>query len=136
MVVFGSEDKDRLSVWTYDVPANKWTKLDVTNSPSSRGLTTIAYDADSKVILLHGVGNNGRDAGDNVLNDTWVLDLDRKEWKEIQTPGPPLMKGIRERAELLHRQALAYDAANQRFQLDLSCHYLSLPPTTTQSSVS
>lgn len=120
VVVIGNETveaKGGLSVWTYDVPGNKWIKVETNAGPANRGVTSIAYDPDNKVILLHGVGKDGRDAGDNVLNDTWVLDVEKKEWKEIKTPGLPILKGIRDRAELLYRQALAYDAASKHFLL-------------------
>jgi len=120
VVVVGNETvemKGGLSVWTYDVPGNKWTKLDIAGAPANRSVTAVAYDPDSHIILLHGVGKDGRDAADNVLNDTWALDIEKKEWKEIQTPGPPVMKGIRDRVELLYRQALAYDTTNKRFLL-------------------
>ena len=47
--------------------------------PSSRRNSPLAYDAANKVFVLF-----GGDHEDYLMNDTWVLDLDKKAWKRMQ----------------------------------------------------
>jgi hypothetical protein len=100
--------------WTFDGAARKWERIETANGPSARACTVAAYDSDLKVVLLHGVHPGGYTHFDTgALNDTWILDTSKKEWKEIKTPSPAIPPALRNVA----RQALAYDSDLKRFTL-------------------
>jgi len=119
IVAFAGEGAKGASneVWTFDGAARKWEKLEVPGGPSFRLRSVIASDPDNKVILFHGVHPGGGVADNGALNDTWVLDPAKKEWKEIKTPGPTEMKDLLKRTVTLYRQSLAYDTDLKRFTL-------------------
>jgi hypothetical protein len=105
-------------VWTFDGAARKWEKLETApGGPSFRLRSVMASDPDNKVLLLHGVHPGSQPSDDGGLNDTWVLDPAKKQWKEIKTPGPTAMKDLLKRTVTLYRQSLAYDPELKRFTL-------------------
>ncbi|MHC4914304.1 MAG: Kelch repeat-containing protein [Planctomycetota bacterium] len=108
------EKKGSAITWAFDAAGRKWEKLAISKHPPARVVTAAAYDPDHAVVLLHG-GSDGRRAENGTKEDTWVLDVEKKEWREIRTPGPPPMKGHKGRNEILYRQALAYDTDLKRF---------------------
>ena len=74
--------------WLYDVSENTWTKREPATSPPPRRLHDLAYDpVNNKVVLFGGYNES------SYLNDTWVYDVDKNEWTEINTTSDPPLKG-------------------------------------------
>lgn len=60
-------------LWTYHVGQDRWTEVEASNPPSSRGgYFGMAYDPELDVFALLG----GRHAGNRFLNEAWRLRLD------------------------------------------------------------
>lgn len=115
VVIFAPEPAG-LVAFSYDAVAHQWTRVATNQAPSTRQISSIAYDRDLQVILLHGVHPTGSDGDITPLNDTWVFNLANGEWREISTPGPtPMRSNLRSRIETTYRQALAYDSDRRRF---------------------
>jgi galactose oxidase-like protein len=110
------EKKGEPITWAFDSAGMKWEKLPVKEHPPARVVTAIAYDPVNAVVLMHG-GSDGKLAQKGTREDTWVLDLDKKKWRELKTPGPPAMKGYKGRNEILYRQAFDYDTDRKHFVL-------------------
>ncbi len=115
----GDFDKSKsMLAYSFDPEAKKWEKLMTTGaSPSVRMRSVIAYDPDNKVVILHGLSAGDKGPNADQLNDTWVFDTAKKEWKEIKTPGPTPMKSADPPTVMCYRQALAYDTDRKRFLL-------------------
>lgn len=70
--------------WTYHPATNEWSQLDIANQPPQRANSQLAYDAVHQKIVLF-----GGDQLDQLLADTWVLDLAAKSWTQVSTPRSP-----------------------------------------------
>jgi galactose oxidase-like protein len=64
------------------VPAQSWTQLSPSLSPSTRDGASMAYDPATGQLVLFG----GRDDSDNAFSDTWVWN--GSSWAEASTSGP------------------------------------------------
>lgn len=106
VVLFGGAGRDsrpRDELWSYDVDADTWTKHQAAGPPG-RGGARMAYDAGSDRVVLYG----GRGDSGQLLNDTWLLDLDAETWTRVDVePSPP--------KRVFHQ--MAYDAATDRVVL-------------------
>lgn len=67
-------------VWSLDLLQWRWT-LVVPSGPSPTGRTSAA----SVLVGSHWYINGGEDSLSNVLSDTWVYDLVRNQWTQMQT---------------------------------------------------
>lgn len=66
--------------WTYDITANTWTYIPVSNPPPYRTLFGMAYDGDlNKAVVFGGVPNNV----------TWIFDMTAAEWSSFNTSTAP-----------------------------------------------
>ena len=72
--------------WTYSPAKNEWSQLDIAGQPPQRANSQLAYDVEHQKIVLF-----GGDQLDQLLADTWVLDLAAKTWSQIsaiRSPSP------------------------------------------------
>lgn len=122
MVVVGNP-KDKIETYILDMDSYQWEKLDIEGPPGvDRTFYNLMYEPRSKMVFLFG-GHNARDAayyGEKpyYYNDTWVFDLEKKEWKELKVPGPSTVvaKIIRKDGNydvLTYSHAYDYDEKNQ-----------------------
>lgn len=95
--------------WEFDDAADAWVQRVTApgNTPPGRSAAALAYDRFNRNVVLFG----GRDAGGNVLNDTWVWDpllAPNGGWRQ-RVPGfnPPARSG----------HSMAYDSTAQRVVL-------------------
>lgn len=96
------------ALWAFDLEAKAWTKLEAKNPPPTRGWSQVAISTAADVMLLTG-GLTGEMNAQGVVKspgDTWVLDLETLEWRDLETPMPLAMA---------YANHLAYDAANDVF---------------------
>ncbi|TFG50451.1 MAG: hypothetical protein E4H33_00035 [Anaerolineales bacterium] len=86
-------------IWVFDSETQDWQEIKTSSPPTSRLSPGFVYDpSHHQVILFGGYTNKGR------LADTWLLDLDEYQWKEIHPPhSPPARSDM----------GMAYDKSNQ-----------------------
>jgi hypothetical protein len=116
LLVSWENKKHGPTTWAFDGAGMKWEKLEVKKHPPARAVTTVAYDPVHAVVLMHG-GSDGKLVQNGTREDSWILDLEKKEWREIKAPGPPPMKRNKKCNEILYRQALDYDTDRKQFLL-------------------
>jgi len=82
MVLFGGTDDGRGSgyarmrdTWTYDYDSNRWTELKIPG-PSARAYHMLAYDRESKQVVLFGGGGGPNDYD----NQVWLFDSSKDTW--------------------------------------------------------
>jgi hypothetical protein len=89
--------------WSFNVENATWNKVNTTGSPGGRFNAGMAYDGDSrKIILFGGFGPSGR------TGDTWVYDIASKTWKNAYPSGGPTMRSD---------VCMAYDAEAKKIVL-------------------
>lgn len=91
VVLWGGADpsfQDHTDVWTYDVDADVWTRLELDDGarPEHRAQSRMAYDASEDVIVLFG-GQDGTDG--SFPTTTWLLDIDAPSWRRVETTEGP-----------------------------------------------
>ncbi len=74
--------------WTYSPAKNTWTPLNLKKEPPQRANARLAYDPDAKKIVLF-----GGDQLDQLLSDTWLLDVVKQEWHEVKPEVAPVPRG-------------------------------------------
>jgi hypothetical protein len=83
----GFSATDRISdTWIYDITDNRWTQLQLENSPSDRSDAAIAYDPENDVVILH----DGYCKDDSHSQDTWIFDFDSLDWTQMDPEEFPL----------------------------------------------
>jgi N-acetylneuraminic acid mutarotase len=88
------------------MPTATLTPTDIPSmNPSPRAYISLAYDTESKLIILFGGQLGNYRLASNYVNDTWVYDADANKWTEMKPSNSP---GKRSAA------ALAYDAESDR----------------------
>jgi N-acetylneuraminic acid mutarotase len=90
VIVFGGAGpSDYLSdTWAYDPVAGVWTERHPSGSvPSKRALQAMAYDSDSKQVVLFGGLSDPADMS-SCLDDTWIYEPAADRWKELHPVGP------------------------------------------------
>jgi len=113
-------DKEGASqTWTYDAASNVWEKLETELTPPGRVCGASAYDHHNKVILIYGgVGRASSNdygylyrGGGVQLNDTWALDVSKKQWRKLEVGAPvvPILNGQGKQKRFETCQAAAYD---------------------------
>jgi hypothetical protein len=77
--------------WWLDLDRGAWEKLKTNAAPPARAQTenAMVYDPARKQFILFG----GRGVDGKPLGDTWIFDVQRKEWREIKAGGPPARDG-------------------------------------------
>jgi N-acetylneuraminic acid mutarotase len=77
-------------MWMYNVFANTWTEItyEGTETPGERNNPRITYIENDKILLF---GGNNIVWTKDELNDTWIFDLNTKEWTDVTPTGtnPP-----------------------------------------------
>ena len=76
--------------WALDMIAGVWGTLDASPSPSARYGSAMAFDPVSNRVILFGGGtlvDPGRSV--DLLNDTWVLDMNTRQWVELEPAAAP-----------------------------------------------
>ena len=80
MILFGGEEKQAVSplgdTWAYDPGKNTWTELTPKPSPPARARQAMAYDEESKTIVMFGGGATPF----TFKNDTWIYDPAKNTW--------------------------------------------------------
>jgi hypothetical protein len=76
--------------WVFDSSTNTWTEMKPRTSPSPRDRGAMAYDAANGVCVLVG----GKRGPDKNLEDTWVYDLAKNEWRKMQPANQPPYFGL------------------------------------------
>jgi N-acetylneuraminic acid mutarotase len=73
--------------WSLDVGKATWTKVATQSSPSGRFDVGMAYDNDSKrIVLFGGVSTSGR------LGDTWIYDVTANTWTDAAPRTSPQVR--------------------------------------------
>jgi len=70
--------------WTYSPASNEWSQLDIAVQPPQRANSQLAYDAEYQKIVMF-----GGDQLDQLLADTWILDLAGKKWEQLSITRSP-----------------------------------------------
>lgn len=72
--------------WLYDCAANEWRRPELKIEPPLRCNACMVYDSKNKLIVLFGGDDQAK-----ALNDTWVYDVNLREWSERKpaTARPP-----------------------------------------------
>ena len=87
--VFGGRVSGNFSdTWAYDPAASVWTERHPSGSiPSERVFQAMAYDSDTKRIILFGGLSYLADTS-SCLDDTWIYDPAGDTWTELYPAGP------------------------------------------------
>eukprot|EP01029_Cantina_marsupialis_P004873 TRINITY_DN15159_c0_g1_i1.p1 TRINITY_DN15159_c0_g1~~TRINITY_DN15159_c0_g1_i1.p1 ORF type:complete len:562 (-),score=146.10 TRINITY_DN15159_c0_g1_i1:939-2624(-) len=84
-------------VWEYKVSENKWSKIefgeeaDVPAGRFSFGYTSVTIGSKTYMAIFGGYTFNP-DSSSTVLGDLWLLDLESKEWINVDYDGPPFTR--------------------------------------------
>ena len=76
--------------WRFDNDANEWNKLEFRGElPDRRCLQSSAYIESTNTMLIYGgIAGGGTVSGD-FFSDTWLMNVEEKEWREIKTSQNP-----------------------------------------------
>jgi hypothetical protein len=87
----GKSFKVTNDLWTFDVARRAWAKVETRNPPPGRGWPQMALSPDADVLLVAGGATGVRDpqAGIATHRDTWALDLNTLQWRELKDPKFP-----------------------------------------------
>jgi len=77
--------------WIWD--GVTWTRQTVTKGPSARWGAMMAWDAANGQIVMFGGRQNGKNAAEAGLADTWVWDAANNEWVQKSATGPARFEG-------------------------------------------
>lgn len=89
--------------WSFNVENATWAKVEATGSPGGRFNAGMAFDSDSrKVVLFGGFSASGR------KGDTYIYDIASESWKNAYTSGGPSMRSD---------ASMAYDAGAKKVVL-------------------
>ncbi|MGQ0796780.1 MAG: Kelch repeat-containing protein [Methanobacteriota archaeon] len=94
--LLGSSDE----TWSYDEAADTWTNLNPPVRPIPRYGHAMAYDVQSKRLILFGGGPLG-----GLFGDTWSYDVASNSWTQMQPATGPLGR---------RSHAMAYDGQSDR----------------------
>ena len=85
IILFGGSSNGYSSglkdLWSYDYSSNTWGIVNLSNSPSERFFSSMAFDSESNSTILFGGGNS---LTDFPYNDTWSFNFDLNEWSQIK----------------------------------------------------
>lgn len=101
IILFGgraSEIEQYADTWTYDFNSDTWTAMAPGEAPPAEGGASMAYDAESNVVILFGKSGE-------FSNKLFVYNLETDSWTAIETTGGPARRDL---------QAMAYDAESDR----------------------
>jgi N-acetylneuraminic acid mutarotase len=105
VILFGGRGKSEIGgdllndIWAFDLEKEKWREIEISTQPPSRLSPGFVYDpSHHQVILFGGYSSRGR------LDDTWLLDLNDYQWKEIHPDLSPPARSD---------PGMAYDGSNQ-----------------------
>jgi hypothetical protein len=95
-------------LWTFDLAAKTWSKLEAKNPPPTRGWPQMAISTAADAMLLCNGFSGTQDKNGNAeqRGDTWVLNLETLEWSELEGAKPP---------HTSYSNHLAYDPTNDVF---------------------
>ncbi|MCY3414051.1 MAG: fibronectin type III domain-containing protein [Candidatus Heimdallarchaeota archaeon] len=77
----GSAGAKYNDIWVFDVPTANWTHVETATAPAGRYAHSIAYDAESRRIIIHGGYST------TYLSDTWAFSVDYYNWTQMSS-GP------------------------------------------------
>jgi hypothetical protein len=75
-------------MWAYAPEANNWSPLKLEVLPPPRCCSQLAVDAKNKVLVVF-----GGDAQDRLLDDTWLFDLEKRQWRQSRAALHPSARG-------------------------------------------
>ena len=73
-----------------DTKTATWKQMKPKTRPPARKMAAMAYDAANGVCVLI----NGRLSEKRKLQDTWVYDLAKNEWRDMKPTGQPQVIGV------------------------------------------
>lgn len=89
-VLFGSQFQDDPRTWVYDLRANRWRALEVTeHPPADKSCPVLAADTRNGIVLCNLRGADGL--------ETWVLDVAKPSWTRLKLDREPDDSGSRNR---------------------------------------
>lgn len=90
LVVFGGDPLMGTSgyladTWTINIASGAWSEIKGKTGPAARCFHTATFDRKhDRMIVVGGLGGNGI-----VYGDTWIFDLNKKEWSHVQGEAVP-----------------------------------------------
>jgi len=90
MLLFGGGGvyEGRPGMWAYSPESNDWRRLKPGKLPPARCCSPLAVDAKNRCLVVF-----GGDAQDRLLDDTWVFDLEKREWRQSASKLHPSARG-------------------------------------------
>lgn len=110
MIIFGGagEGQDNIfsDTWAFSVEKKQWEKMktEETETPPARWEHSAVYDSANKQMIISG----GLGPWTSNFWDTWVLDIEKKQWEEIGTEEAPSSRGVESQDMLLKYGHLTY----------------------------
>lgn len=103
MIIFGGDNRGRLNdTWLYNIETKTWTEIDIKKRPPARFLHSAIYDPENKeMIIFGGIGK----PGELRYSDTWALNIEKKEWREIKAMKNPSFR---------YGHSAVYDSTNKQ----------------------
>jgi Galactose oxidase, central domain len=84
----GGVYEGRPGMWAYSPDGNVWKPVKTKELPPARCCSPLAVDVKNKALVLF-----GGDAQDRLLADTWIFDLEKREWRESKSKLHPGARG-------------------------------------------
>ena len=87
MIIFGGSGRGETfsDAWIFNIEKKEWREIEVKGAPPERNRHSAVYDPANKQMLIFGgngfVGFYGQ--ANHFLDDTWIFDIEKKKWKEI-----------------------------------------------------
>lgn len=73
----------------YSVDKNTWKQYICQNSPMPRSSHTMIYHQSGIMVLHGGEFSSPKQSSFHHFNDTWILDMESKEWSKVETKNGP-----------------------------------------------
>ena len=82
MIIFGGVGRTGYlsDTWVFDIEKKQWKKIETKEVPPARADACAIYDLVNKQMIIFG----GIDERGQVLSDTWIFNIEKRQWKEIK----------------------------------------------------
>jgi hypothetical protein len=101
IVLFGgyaSQVEHYADTWIYDYNTDEWTEIATAKAPPAEGGASMAYDSESRVVILFGKSGEFSD-------HVYVYDIEKDSWTALETSDGPSRRDL---------HVMTYDAESDR----------------------